>query len=204
MIAVTSIEQLRNVVGSKDQALFDLLLKLNTDELENAYGPRNQLDEEVLEEFEEELNETVSNLKLMLLSSKPPTAEPGAWIYLIKQIIEAKQLAVKLVFSFNKGYKHLYAWEPYREAFATRLSKSAVEALQHLENGRPLRGKRLEYDGCIFAWLTQSEIAALHESLSKFSAAEVGNCDLEEFHEDVVEALAMLKQEKCDLVLSAH
>src|SRR5262245_52845236 len=78
MIAVNSIEQLRNVVGSNDQALFDLILKRTEDSLEEEYGPRDDLDEDELEEIDEQLDEIKSDLKQMLMSAQPPAKEPGA------------------------------------------------------------------------------------------------------------------------------
>lgn len=199
MIAVKSIEPLRNVVGSKDQSLYDSLLKSAKQQLETEYG-RNSDDDD----FQEQLDETKAELQRMILKSPPPKTEPGCWIYLIRDIVKAQKLEIKVNFPFNKGYKHSYVWQQYRTLVSSRLTKAALEALRHLEIGRPLHGKKIDYDGCVFAWLTQPEIAALHESLSKIPDANVGDKELEEFHADVVAALAALKKKKCDLVLGAH
>ena len=95
-------------------------------------------------------------------------------------------------------------WEPYGKLLRSRLSEPALQAIQHLGNGRPLRGNKIDYDGCVFSWLTQPEIAALQDPLARIAANEVGNLELEEFHQDVVEALTSLKKRQCDVVLSAH
>lgn len=204
LIAIRSIQQIQQVVGSKDQSLFDLIQQATEDDLKRDFGAPDQLEGGDLEVFEEQLETANTELNRMIMDAKPPAAEPGYWIFIIQRLIKLKDLAVPLNFTFNKGYKHWYAWEPYREAIVDRLTKPALEALQHLEKGRPLRGKKIDHDGCLFAWLTQPEIADLYDSLAKISASNVGNADLEEFHQDVVDALALLKKEQCDLVLSAY
>ncbi|MBM4077322.1 MAG: hypothetical protein FJ267_16955 [Planctomycetes bacterium] len=204
MIPVISVEAIRSVVSSKDQSLYDQLLKSTLDDIEKELGPQDELEGDDLGEFNEQLDETKFELDQMLIKPTAPVAEPGCWIFLIKQIIQVKKLEINVSLSFNKGYKHFYAWEPYRKSIGSRLSREALESLQYLEDGRPLCGKSISGDGCLFAWLTHSEISALYESLATITTNDVGNPDLNEFHQDLVDSLDVLNGKGCDMILSTH
>lgn len=204
MIAIKSIQPIREIVGSKDQALFDELLESAKSEIEEEFGPEDELDEDDQEEYDEQLDETKAELNQLIMADGSIKTEPGSWIYLIKRIIEIRDLATVSDFNFNAGYKHYYAWEPYRELVQKRISPEANEALQFLEHGRPLRGKKIDHDGSLFAWLTNQEAASLHDSLSQINWPELGDEELEDFHNDLVEALGIVVEEKSDLLLGAH
>ncbi len=204
MLAVKSIAAIRDVIGSNDQTLFEDLFKFAEKELREEFDAFDRTDEDDLNDFRQQLEGAKAELGRMLLTNPPPEKEPGLWITFIERIIKKKGLAVKVNLDFDQGYKHSYVWGPYRKLVQSRLSPAAVEALEHLDNGRPLRGKRVVNDGCLFSWLTLSEITALHDSLSQITATDVGDPELEEFHQDLVDALATLKKKKCDLILGAQ
>lgn len=195
MIAVKSVQAIRDVVASGDEAVFKLMLKATTKHLKEEYED---------EELDEQLLNAEKDLRQMVLTEPPLAREPGCWIYFIERLVESKRWAVKVdLDDFDQGYKHYYAWEPYQKLVQERLTASALQSLDHLRQGRPLRGQKVDHDSCLFAWLTHPEIAGLHDSLTLIATKDVGHADLEEFHQNLVIALARLKAKKCDLVLGA-
>ncbi len=203
-IGLTAIEPLLAVVGSGNEALASRLTKANQKEVEEAWGDVDDLDEDDQEEMQEEIDEFSTYVTEMFLGETESGLEPGAWCYLFKVLIDELKLELPGNLPINKGYKHFYAWGPYADMVATGLTRGSTASLRHIENGRPVKGPGLEADGCLFAWLTPAEITELYQSLAKLDQAAITNCDLQEFHDDLVNSLKVLSEKQAALFVIAH
>lgn len=161
MFAVQSLEPIKNAIGSKDPALLDALL--------DAIGDN--------EDFQSYAND-------MIMKSSPQK-EPGCWNYLVEPLAEHYQLAPERL--PLDDWKHYSVWEDYRSIADPIVSAEARRLLQLLESGRAFNGAEINHDGCMFAWLTASEVKALHAELTAIDAGDFG--ELDEFHEELVESL---------------
>ncbi|MFO1040374.1 MAG: hypothetical protein U0941_01225 [Planctomycetaceae bacterium] len=198
---MTSVDRLRDVVGSNDKVLAKTLKDKYRKLVEHEWGDLDDLDEDDQEEVQEGLKEFSNDVNRLIKGSSAKGLEPGAWVFVFKLIIDELNLKTSGNLPINKGYKHHYAWKPYRELIAASVAPSAVENLKHIENGRPMKGKGLQDDGSSFAWLTAEEVAELHKSLT---AVGVTDSELRQFHEDLVQSLAILKDNNAALFVIAH
>ena len=174
--SITSIDPIRDVVASNDDAL-----------LEAFAEPEYR-----------EFMESVIKCK------SPPKKEPGCWQYWI--IALGPHLGVELDedLPVNDDWKHYGTWEEYLKLVKKRVTKQTLASLNHLYIGRPLQGKEVEHDGCLFAWLTAEEVKELHAALSQLDESVITDEELLEFHEALVESLQIISTESKTLFLGAQ
>ncbi|WP_145358143.1 hypothetical protein [Alienimonas californiensis] len=109
----------------------------------------------------------------MLLCDSPPDAEPGAWNYVIEVLAVHFGLGWDDDTDFNEGWKHNHVWADYRSVLESHIPEAADRLLARLEEGRPLRGRQIEHDGCLFSFLTPEEAAELHAAFAAVDADAV-------------------------------
>jgi hypothetical protein len=195
--AITSIEPIRDAVASGDEALVEAIMAQQAGEL------RDEEDDEV-EEDEEEDEEFREYAESMIQCRKPPREEPGCWNYVIAALAKHLGLAPNDDLPINDDWKHYHIWEPYRAAVAGQVTPDSARSLKHLEDGRPLRGSRIDHDGCVFAWLAPDETKELHRSLSRLDKTLFEDENLAEFHEGLVESLKIIADRDAALFMAAH
>lgn len=196
VVSITSLEPIRDAVASNDDALVDAVMKRYAADLQEEYDGEEP-DEDDLEEFQE-------YVESMIKCPKPPKEEPGCWNYVIELLAAHFNLGLENDYSFNEGWKQYYVWEPYRRMLAGHITPDADTSLQHMENGRPLHGSRIDHDGCVFGWLAPNEVAALHDALSKIDSSLITDEDLVDFHETWVESLKAVRDRNAVLFMAAH
>jgi hypothetical protein len=99
----------------------------------------------------------------------------------------------------NSDWKHAWVWDEYIDHESELAGKPAVKLLSYLANGRPLKGRSVDYDGCTFAWLIQAEMQLLHDALDRIEVAE----DLADFHNQLVDTFPLCCKKKCDIFMGA-
>ncbi|MFO0942966.1 MAG: hypothetical protein U0930_19690 [Pirellulales bacterium] len=195
--AVSSIEKIRDIVGCKDAKLERALLKELNKDLMDDDGNVNL--EEMDDWGRDEQESGEDSIRSLIKGAK---IELGSWLYLLEPIAVKRRLFLKLKLPFdNGGWRHTRVWMDYIEHVNQVVSKRSIKLLQHLDYGRPLKGKRLDCDGPIFSWLTNAEIQLLHKSLDQI---EVFEDELRvEFHNQLLGTLALCCKKKCDLFMGA-
>jgi hypothetical protein len=83
------------------------------------------------------------------------------------------------------------------------ITRQSRKSLAHLHTGRPLRGKGIDYDGCLFGWLSADEVEELCQSLSKLDDALIADTEFVDFHETLVESLRIVSSDSRDLFMGA-
>lgn len=202
ILSVPSLDPIRDAIGSQNESLVEALVELNRKELEEEYGKNP--DEDELEEIEEQQEECREQAEKMIMCEATPDKEPGAWNFLITALIGHFELKEFWKYPINHGWKHYYIWEPYRGEIYERISPEANKLLMHLEKGRPFKGTGIDYDGCVFAWLTLEEVQALHDALEPLDTSQFSEDYFQEFHQQLVETLAGVASRKHELFLKAH
>lgn len=192
-VSMISIDLIRDAIGCGNQSIVEALIKRRNDALRKRHG--DDVDEDP--EFRH-------FIESMLLCSPPPAAEPGCWNYVVTLLAEHLGLAPDNNLPFNEGFKHLYTWGPYREELAGQIPEETDRLLEYIEDGRPLKGKQIDHDGCSFAWLTPAETSELYAALSAVDADEFADEDLEDVHELIVESLEIVCGEGAALFVAAH
>jgi hypothetical protein len=182
LYAVTSLQPIRQAIASGDSKLVEALVELN-----NGDEDDSELDSEMLEELEEERHEFRQQAEGMILCEVPPASEPGSWCYLIQHL--ATYLELEMERLALDDWKHNYCWEPYRKPLSKLISPAAMSLLSHLENGRPLCGKKIADNGCSFAWLSAAETKELLQSLKAVPPKTFSNDEMQDFHLEIVESL---------------
>lgn len=182
--AISSIEELRNVVGCKDKEVERLLI-------DNAFGKvnlkkMNASTREYYEEKREEIREMIDGTV---------EVEDGSWVHHFDAIGQQRDLFLELPFS---EYGH-YAWSIYIQHVTEAVGKKATKLLTHLEQGRPMKASSIECDGSAYAWLTNKEIQLLHKALEQIEVGE----DFQRFHDELLASLAQCCEEKCDLYMGS-
>jgi hypothetical protein len=99
-------------------------------------------------------------------------------------------------------WKHLCVFDDYTSHLMHLLDKRSMQLLQHLADGRPLRGQQLDGDGCLFAWLTSGEVKELATALSSIDGETLGR-DMPEFHECLEDSLDVVSRDGHALLLIA-
>ncbi|HUG69506.1 MAG TPA: hypothetical protein VMM76_17275 [Pirellulaceae bacterium] len=193
--SITSIEPIRAVVGSRDETLVNALIETYA----SQYDPATLEDEDVQDDIEERRSWADS----MINCERVPKKEPGCWNYFVEDIARHLGLEPDSNLPFNEGWKHNCSWQPYRNIVKRHVTRQSGRSLAHLEDGRPLRGKRIDYDGCLFGWLTADEVKELHQSLSQLHDALIANTDFVDFHETLVESLKIVSSDSRDLFMGA-
>lgn len=161
MFAVQSLDPIKNAIGSKDRALLEALLE--------ALGD----------------NEAFQSYANDMIMKSSPQKEPGCWSYLVEPLAKHYQLALERL--PLDDWKHYSVWEEYRSIADPVVSAEARRLLQLLESGRAFNARGIDHDGCMFAWLTATEVKTLHAELAAINASDYG--ELDEFHEELVESL---------------
>lgn len=202
ILSVPSLDPIRDAIASQDASLVEALVKINRRELDEEYGKNP--DEDELEEIEEQLEEFREDASSMIMCETPPEKEPGAWNYLVTAMIEHFQLKEFWKYPVNQDWKHYYIWEPYRGEIYEQISPEANKLLMHLEKGRPFKGTGIDYDGCVFGWLTLEEVQTLHAALEPLDQTQFSEEYFQDFHQQLVETLAGVARRKHDLFLKAH
>jgi hypothetical protein len=197
--SVSSIDPIRDAVASGDRKLADAVIALYEKEMRNESGDED-------EEGDEEDDEFRGWVEDMILCRTPPKKEPGCWNYVIQYLARHLKLKLNERLPANDGWKHYHAWEPYRARVAGRITPQSKQSLKYLDEGRPLKGTKIDHDGCTFAWLTPDEVRELHQSLSPIAPDAVGNESdgLAEFHEVFVDTLKAIARRKAVLLLRSH
>jgi hypothetical protein len=200
--SINSLDPIRDAVASGDKKLAEAVIALYEKEMRDEYGDDEEEDEE--EEEDDEFHEYVES---MILCRKPPKAEPGCWNYVMPLLAEHFKLKLNDNLPANDGWKQYYTWEPYRRLVADKLTPQSKQSLKYLEDGRPLKGTKIDHDGCMFAWLTPEEVKELHQSLSQVDLGPADEDDddgMAEFHEVLVDTLKTVARRKAVLLLRAH
>jgi hypothetical protein len=182
--AISSIEELRSVVGCKDKDVESLLI-------DNSFGKVNlkKMSASAREDYEKQCEE------IRAIVDGNVDVEDGSWVHHFDAIGQERNLFVELPFS---EYPH-FAWGVYIEHVKEAIGKKATNLLTHLKHGRPMRASGIECDGSAYAWLTNKEIQLLHKALDQI---EVGG-DFQVFHDELVASLAQCCDEKCDLYMGS-
>ena len=177
MLAVESIEPIRQAIGSADQAILD--------------GIAANLDREKPHHLE--------YAQSMIMSARPKK-EPGCWNYLVKPLAQHLGLAVEQL--PMDDWKHYAVWEEYRKIVDPQVSAEALDLLKMLAGGRPFQGTTINHDGCVFAWLSTAEAAQLLDALAPVEIDE--DDDLADFHRELTSSLQFVVTNKMDLFAGAH
>ena len=69
--------------------------------------------------------------------------------------------------------------------------------------GRPFRGTGIDYDGCLFGWLSNLECKTLLEALRKLDVETFTEIDLDELHEQLVESLQSVVDNNAEMFIGA-
>lgn len=166
---VTSIDPIREVVGSKDAALVERAV--------DAYRASEYFDEESVDDVRSEVERVVNGEMI-------DGIEPGDWSHSIEHLAVA--IGVSDGQPINEDWKW-GAWCDYHGLLEERLPGDALELLGHLVMGRPFKGDSVQNDGSFHAWLTSAEVvtlsAALVEVQQEFSEIEDA---VEDFHGELL------------------
>lgn len=111
MIAIQTLDPIKNAIGSKDPALLDALLNSVADN----------------EDFKSYAND--------MIMKDSPRKEPGCWNYLVEPLAKHYQLAAERL--PLDDWKHYYVWEDYRRIADPIVTPETQRLLQTLESGRP-------------------------------------------------------------------
>jgi hypothetical protein len=195
--SISSIGPIRDAVASGDRSLVEAVMDQYVRKFRADYGEQAPIDGGALRDFR-------GYVESMILCPSPPKAEPGCWNYVIKLLARHFDLAPDDNLPFNEGWTHYDAWEAYRALVAGHITPKAEQSLGHLENGRPLKGSRIDHDGCVFAWLAPDEVVELSGALSRLDSRVITDEDLVDFHETLVESLKTISERKAALFMAAH
>ncbi len=176
MLSLQSIEPIRKAIGSKDRALFDAFAAGKSQEF--RAGAKT------------------------IIMEPPPAEEPGSWCYVVEPLAQHLGLSPHSLPISEGDWKQIYVWSEYRAIADPRLSEQGTKLLAFLDEGRPFVGTGLDYDGCMFGWLTAAEVKAL---LAELTAIDAGQFDdeLGQFHKELLEALHETAGRNADLFFGA-
>ena len=194
MVSIKSLDPIRDAIGSGDASLAEALMQRYSSDMREYYDGEEP-EEEELEEFKQYVDS-------MVMCSQPPDKEPGCWNYIIELLAAHHELdPVRLPL---EDWKHVYVWEDYRSVVEPLITPESKQSLQFLDAGRPLKGSGIDYDGCVFGWLTLDEATELHETLTKIDAKALEQRGLDEFHEELLDSLGQTKDKGAVLFMAAH
>ncbi|MCM2369213.1 hypothetical protein [Aporhodopirellula aestuarii] len=186
--SLTSIEAIRACVASGNESAVEAIV-------------RGYLEDSDLELDDEP--EYRHNAETMIMCEKPPRKEPGCWFHVVPYLAVHLGLSPDDNLPINEGWKHSHVWHPYRKLLRRHITRASRQYLAHLDDGRPLLGKAIQYNGCVFSWLIGTEVQDLYESLSKLDPSVITIPDLTGFHEDFVESLRIVASQSRDLFAGA-
>ena len=192
--SIASIDPIRDAVASGDDALVEAVISLRTQARMEEFGEESQEDAACFRNIAES----------MIKCDSPPALEPGCWNYVFEYIARHQMRRPDKNLPFNEGWKHYECWKPYRKLVASHVPPQSMTILEHLEHGRPLCGRKVDHDGCVFAWLTPDEVKELTESLACLPDSVIADPDLADFHSALVESLRLITSESSTLLLSAY
>jgi hypothetical protein len=202
--SITTIEPIRDAVASGDDALVEALMDRHEQEFGDEDEDENEGEGEEYEEDEED-EEFREYVESMIKCPKPPRAEPGCWNYVITLLATHLGLEPDDDLPINEDWKHYHIWRKYRSAVTGRVTPEAAQSLAYLDDGRPLRGSKIDHDGCTFGWLAPEEVKALHRSLSALDGSLFDFDEyLAEFHEGLVDSLKAIADRNATLFMAAH
>jgi hypothetical protein len=197
-VSITSIDPIREAVASNDSALVDAVMTRYTNQLRKEYRDDEEIDNAELDEFRE-------YVESMMLCPSPPKKEPGCWNYVIELLVKHFKLKPDDKLPFNDDdWKHYQVWGDYRALVAAHITPESDKSLKYLEDGRPLKGSRIDHDGCVFGWLTPDEVEGLYRSLSQLDNVVITDEDLLDFHEGLVKSLKIISDRNSVLFMAAH
>jgi hypothetical protein len=177
---IVSIDEMRCIVGCKDAGLEEWLLKQDWGYYEYKF----------------------SESRIKKLISGQVRQEYGSWAIYLPYAAKRRKLIPRIQLPFgNSEWGQTSVWEDYIKCVKRLAGKSATELLEHLEMGRPLKFKNMNYDDHLYSWLTNDEIQLLHLSLDQIEVTE-DKCR-EKFHKELVATLALCCEKKCDLFMGA-
>jgi hypothetical protein len=156
-----------------------------------------------VEDVQEDIDERRSWAESMIMCKSPPRKEPGCWNYFVEDLAQILRLEPNRNLPFNEGWKHSYVWEPYFKIVKKNITRQSRKSLAHLDDGRPFRGKGIDYDGCLFGWLSADEVKELCQSLSKVDDALIADTEFVNFHGTLVESLRIVSSDSRDLFMGA-
>ncbi len=186
--SVTSIEPIRACIASGNM---DAVI-----EIVRQYRQDSDLD------IDDEL-EFRHNVESMLMCDRPPRKEPGCWYHLLPYLATHFELSPANDLPINEGWKHSHVWPPYRKLVRRHVSRVSRKLLAHLDVGRALQGKGIQYDGSVFSWLAENEVRDVHESLLQLDSTVITIPELNDFHQDLVESLGIIASQSRDLFAGA-
>jgi hypothetical protein len=195
--SLTSIDPIRDALASNDDELLEAVIRREEARVRKFYD--DDIDDDDLEEELEAIREGAES---MIMCDAPPEEEPGCWNKVIENLAEHFQLEPERL--PVEDWKQAYTWEPYRSSVANQITPESRRSLEHLGNGRPLRGSRIDYDGCVFGWLSADEVKELYQSLSKLDKSSVKDKDRQQFHDELVSCLKTTSERNAVLFLAAH
>jgi len=103
-----------------------------------------------------------------------------------------------------EDWKHYKVWNIYGIILADSISARSLKLLRYMEMGRPLAGKRVVDDGCVYGWLKPTETKSLKKSLSAVDPSIFPDDDLRQFHGEILTSLRMAIESNATLVILAH
>ncbi len=170
--------------------------------IQNAIASRDEsLVEAALQAYDREDEDYRAFAESMIMVKKAPRKERGEWCFMIESLAEHFDLSLERL--PLEDYKHFYIWPDYREVVEPHLPRGINLLLEFLEEGRPLRGKKIISDGCLFGWLALQEVKDLHQALTSLDEDEVHVDDFDEFHEELVESLQLTAERDAMLLMTA-
>jgi hypothetical protein len=78
-----------------------------------------------------------------------------------------------------------------------------MNLLSYFENGRALRGTKIDDDGCLFAWLSAEETKELHRNLKAVPPEKTTNDELQDFHQELIESFEDAASRGADVFFAA-
>lgn len=176
MVALESLDPIKNAIGSQDEGLLAALATALGDD----------------KEFQ-------SYARAMIMGSRTEH-EPGCWNYMVEPL--AEHLGLSPVRLPLEGWKHYSVWKDYRSIAGAFVTPEAQQLLGYMESGRPFHGSKIDHDGCMFAWLNPDEAESLLGELSGINAEEFRVLD--GLHEELLESLDASVTKKNAVFLGAH
>lgn len=192
IFAVKSIEPLRRVVGSKDEAWVA--------RLEEDFRQR-------LRDADEDTLRLVRSVAQDVVAGKVPGGvEREDHVHAVCALARIAGAVTGGSAVTDGDWKH-YGWEAYYDSVAEDLPDAAREALEFLVDGRPLVGEVIESGWSYYAWLTHAEVVSFHDALHvlEHRRAEVARpnfCD--GFHQALRDWLQAVEDGGGDLWLVAN
>lgn len=188
--SVPSVEPIRRIVGSNDAAWMEVVEAAIREREKEAPDQRGESDgfRKAAAELlagkvagpEKDDHVEVVNLwaeKVLPLGGFDYDADP-------KALDPAKPRMLT-----DGDWKHM-AWEDYRELVGPLVDEDVARLVDHLVEGRPLAGTRIESSWSYYAWLDRPELDRLLGGLAAAGAEEDFDADeLEELHEELIEWL---------------